>query len=95
MTLKVTKSIEEMFCSKTRIKIMKLLDELGQLNVSDTAHRLHINYQETIRQLHILEDSKIVESRLCGRTRFFRFCRSKQALAVQKGFRNMTKRDDA
>jgi DNA-binding transcriptional ArsR family regulator len=84
MMPQTTKSVEEFLGSKTRIKIIKLLDELGQLNVSGVAHRLHINYQETIRHLRILEDSKIVESRVCGRTRSFRLSGSLRAQAVQK-----------
>lgn len=84
MMSQITKPVEEALCSKTGIKIIKLLDDLGQLNVSDVAHRLHINYQETIRQLRILEDSEIVESRVCGRTRSFRLSGSRRAEAVRK-----------
>ena len=84
MMPQITNPVEEVLCSKTRIKIIKLLDDLGQLNVSDVAHRLHINYQEITRHLRILENSKIVESRVCGRTRSFRLSGSQRTQAIRK-----------
>jgi predicted transcriptional regulator len=69
MMSQTTKSVEEFLCSKTRMNIIKLLHDLGQLNVSDVAHRLHMNYETTMRHLRILEDSKIIEQRVCERTR--------------------------
>jgi DNA-binding transcriptional ArsR family regulator len=84
MASQTARLVEELLCSKVRIKIIKLLDDLGQLNVSDIAHRLHINYQTTMKHLSILEDSKIVEPRLCGRTRSFRLSGSPRAQAIRK-----------
>jgi predicted transcriptional regulator len=41
--------LEDVFCSKIRMRILKLLFNLGQLNTSDLAHRLGANYATTLR----------------------------------------------
>jgi DNA-binding transcriptional ArsR family regulator len=73
---------EDVFCSKTRMKILKLLFNLGQLNTSDLAHRLGANYEATLSHLALLESEGLVIQRLSGRTRFFRFARTIKARAV-------------
>jgi predicted transcriptional regulator len=76
--------LEEVFCSKTRMKILKLLFKLGQLNTTDLAHRLGANYAITLRNLILLEREGIVTKRLSGKTRFFRFTNSLKARATMK-----------
>jgi DNA-binding transcriptional ArsR family regulator len=76
--------LEEVFCSKTRMKILKLLFKLGQLNTTDLAHRLGANYATTLRNLILLEREGIVTKRLSGKTRFFRFTNSLKARATMK-----------
>jgi DNA-binding transcriptional ArsR family regulator len=82
---KVTKlEFEDVFCSKTRMKILKLLFKLGQLNTSDLAHRLGANYATTLRHLALLEREDVIAERLSGKTRFFRFTNSLKARTVMK-----------
>jgi predicted ArsR family transcriptional regulator len=76
--------LEGVFCSKTRMKILKLLFNLGQLNTSDLAHRLGANYETTLRHLTLLEKEHVVIHRMSGRTKFFRFTNSLKARAVVK-----------
>jgi DNA-binding transcriptional ArsR family regulator len=66
------------------MKLLKLLFKLGQLNTSDLAHRLGANYETTLRHLALLEDEGVVEQRLSGRIRFFRFANTLKARAVMK-----------
>jgi DNA-binding transcriptional ArsR family regulator len=75
---------EDAFCSKIRMKILKLLFQLGQLNTSDLAHRLGANYETTLRHLAFLEKEGLVTQRLSGRTKFFRFTNSLKARAISK-----------
>jgi DNA-binding transcriptional ArsR family regulator len=75
-------NLEDVFCSKTRMKILKLLFELRQLNTSDLAHRLGTNYETTRRHLDLLKREGIIIQRLSGRTRFFRYANTVKAEAV-------------
>jgi DNA-binding transcriptional ArsR family regulator len=72
MTPKNPKPLEEVLCSRTRIKMFKLLNDLGQLNVSDIAERLGVNYEYTVANLRILEENDLVKHLRSGRTRYYR-----------------------
>jgi DNA-binding transcriptional ArsR family regulator len=76
--------LEEVFCSKTRMKILKMLFKLEQLNTSDLAHRLGANYATTLRNLSLLEREGVVTKRLSGKTRFFRFTNTLKARTIMK-----------
>jgi DNA-binding transcriptional ArsR family regulator len=65
--------IEEVFSSKPRMKILKLINQLGQLNVSDIARRIKMNYAVTDGHLKILESEGILQQRVYGRIRLYRF----------------------
>jgi DNA-binding transcriptional ArsR family regulator len=62
---------EEVFSSKPRMKILKMLYSLGQLNVSDIARRLKINFAVTDEHLRLLESEGIVKQYLYGRIRLY------------------------
>jgi ArsR family transcriptional regulator, lead/cadmium/zinc/bismuth-responsive transcriptional repressor len=75
---------EDFFCSKVRMKILKLLYRLGQLNTSDLARRVGTNYAYTLKHLSVLEKENVLEQRLSGRTRFFRFANGPKAQVTMK-----------
>jgi len=75
---------EDVFCSKTRMKILKLLFRLGQLNTSDLAHRVGTNYACMLKHLALLEKENLIVQRFSGRIRFFRFANSVKARATMK-----------
>ena len=76
--------IEDVFSSKPRVKILKLLARLGALNVTDIARRLNLNYVATNRHLRILEAEGVLQQRVYGRIRMYRFNESSpKAKAVQ------------
>ncbi len=76
--------IEEVFSSKSRVKILKLVYQLGQLNVSDVARRLKLNFASTSEHLKVLESEEILQERTYGRVRMYRFNEgSAKAKAVQ------------
>ncbi len=75
---------EEVFSSKPRMKILKLLARLGTLNVSEIAKRIGLNYSATNEHLRILEAEGILVERSYGRIRMYRFNElSAKAKAVQ------------
>ncbi len=65
--------IEEVFSSKPRMKILKLLARLGTLNVSEIAKRIGLNYSATNKHLGLLETEGILVQRSYGRIRMYRF----------------------
>ncbi|MBN1244195.1 winged helix-turn-helix transcriptional regulator [Candidatus Bathyarchaeota archaeon] len=76
--------IEEVFSSKPRMKILRLVARLGALNVSDIARRINLNYSTTNQHLKLLEAEGILQQRVYGRVRMYRFNdRSPKAIAVQ------------
>ena len=76
--------IEEVFSSKPRMKILKLLSRLGALNVSDIAKRIGLNYSATNNHLRLLEAEGILVQRVYGRIRMYRYNDSSaKANAVQ------------
>ena len=66
-------SIETVFSSKGRVKILKILAEIGELNISEIARRAKLNYTTTNQHLQVLETSGIVRHKNFGRIRIFRF----------------------
>jgi len=77
--------LEEVFSSKPRMKILRLLGRLGTLNVSDIAKRIGLNYSATNEHLKLLESEGVLVQRTYGRIRMYRFSESSaKAKVVQK-----------
>ena len=66
-------AIEEVFSSKGRVKILRILAEIGELNISEIARRAGLNYTTTNQHLQVLENHKLVRHKTFGRIRIFRF----------------------
>jgi len=65
--------MEEVFSSRGRVKILKILVEIGELNISEIARRSGLNYATTNKHLRVLEESELVKHKNFGRIRIFRF----------------------
>ena len=63
---------EDFFCSRLRMKILKILSEVGELNISGIARRLGVNYGTTNKHLKVLENEGIVQHKRFGRIRIYR-----------------------
>jgi predicted transcriptional regulator len=55
------------------MKILKLLYELGSLNVSEVARRIGSNFASTAEHLKVLESEGILQELTYGRVRMYRF----------------------
>ena len=76
--------VEEVFSSKPRMKILRLITRLGALNVSDIARRINLNYSTTNQHLKLLESEGVLQQRIYGRIRIYKFNNgSPKARAVQ------------
>jgi DNA-binding transcriptional ArsR family regulator len=79
-----TVDVEDVFSSKLRVKMLKILVQVGELNVSEIARRLGVNYRATMRHLKVLEDEGILQHKRFGRIRLYRLNeRSLKAKAIQ------------
>jgi predicted transcriptional regulator len=65
-------NVENVLSSRLRIKILKILLKMGELNVSEIARRLGVNYSTTSQHLKILENEEIVKHKTFGRIRLYR-----------------------
>ena len=76
--------LEEVFSSKQRMKILKLIYKLGSPNVSDIARQTGSNFTSTAKHLKVLESEGILKVHVYGRVRMYRFNEgSAKAKAVQ------------
>jgi predicted transcriptional regulator len=66
-------AIEDVFSSKGRIKILRILTEMRELNISEIARRAGLNYATTNQHLQVLENHKLVRHKTFGRIRIFRY----------------------
>ncbi len=66
-------AIEDVLPSKGRVKILKILAEIGELNTSAIARRAGLNYATTIRHLQALEKAGLLRHKSFGRIRIFCF----------------------
>ena len=78
--------LEEVFSSKLRIRILKLLYEFGSLNISDIARRLNSNFAATAENLKVLAAEGILQELTYGRVRMYRF---NEASAKAKAVRSL------
>ncbi|MEM2912262.1 MAG: winged helix-turn-helix domain-containing protein [Candidatus Bathyarchaeia archaeon] len=65
--------IEDVFSSKGRVKILRILVEIGELNISEIARRSGLNYATTNQHLQALENAGLVRHKTFGRIRIYRF----------------------
>ena len=66
-------AIEEVFSSKGRVKILRILAEIDELNISEIARRAGLNYATTNQHLLVLENHSLIRHKKFGRIRIFRF----------------------
>ncbi|MCL2134181.1 MAG: winged helix-turn-helix domain-containing protein [Candidatus Bathyarchaeota archaeon] len=65
--------LEDVFSSRMRVKILKLIFKFGQLNVSEIARRVNSNYSSTAGHLKVLESEGVLKVYLYGRVRLYSF----------------------
>jgi predicted transcriptional regulator len=68
----VSIAIENVLSSKGRVKILRILTEIRELNISDIARRAGLNYATTNQHLQVLEKNTLVRHKTYGRIRIFR-----------------------
>jgi DNA-binding transcriptional ArsR family regulator len=65
--------IEEVFSSRGRVRILRILTEIVELNISEIARRAGLNYATTNQHLQVLERAGVIKHKSFGRIRIYRF----------------------
>lgn len=65
--------IEDIFSSRGRVRILRILSEIGELNISEIARRAGLNYSTTNEHLLVLEKAGLIRHKTFGRIRIYRF----------------------
>lgn len=63
--------LENILASKGRLKILRILLQVKEMNISEIARRTGLSYTSTKRHLKILENSRLVDEKNYGRIRIF------------------------
>jgi DNA-binding transcriptional ArsR family regulator len=77
--------VEDVFSSKGRVKILRLLVEIGELNISEIARRAGLNYATTNQHLGILESAGLILHKSFGRIRIYRLNENNPYAKAVKG----------
>ena len=72
MTGKHNFTLEEIFSSRGRTKIIKILVKYGELNISKIIEKTNSNHEYADIHLKALTDAKILQEKRYGRIRIFR-----------------------
>lgn len=76
-----------LFGAKGRVKIIKILADAGELNISEIARRAKLNHNATKAHLSILVGADVVQQKDFGRIRVYRFrIEIPRVLAIKKLF---------
>jgi predicted ArsR family transcriptional regulator len=78
-------NVEDVFSSRIRVKILKILTQVGELNVSDIARRLKVNYTTTRTHLEVLENEGMLLHKKFGRIRIYRLNERSEKTRASQG----------
>jgi predicted transcriptional regulator len=65
--------LDEILSSKGRVRILVLLSNAIELNISEIARRAGLNYATTDKHLKGLEDAGIIQQKKFGRIRIYKY----------------------
>ena len=66
-------TFEEVFSSRGRSRIIAILAKVGELNVSEISRRARLNHSTVKEHLKFLKEVNLVEEKVFGRIRIYRF----------------------
>lgn len=65
-------SVENLLGSKARIRILKVLLDKGELNITAIAREAEVNYKTALHHLEELKDMGVITEKVFGRVRVFK-----------------------
>jgi len=83
--LSETCTLEDVFSSRGRVRIVRVLVKAEELNISEIARRANLNYRATSNHLRALGNAGLIQEKRFGRVRIFRFkSENMKALALKR-----------
>ncbi|MEX2682889.1 MAG: hypothetical protein Q6373_014965 [Candidatus Sigynarchaeota archaeon] len=64
--------VEELFCSRLRIKILKILARYGEINISALVKETASNHAEILKNISYLRQKDLLEEKFFGRIHIVR-----------------------
>jgi predicted transcriptional regulator len=64
--------VEELFCSRLRIKILKAMARYGEINISALVKETSSNHAEILKSIRYLKQKDLIEEKFFGRIHIFR-----------------------
>jgi len=64
--------IEEVLASKGRIKVLKVIINSGEINLTQILHMTGLNYRSVVRHINFLIRAGLIEEIRIGRVRIYR-----------------------
>ena len=83
---KTIPSLEELFSSRGRVRILFILIKAGELNISEISRRAKLNYTTVAKHLEFLTQSGLLEEKHFGRIKIYRF---KQETIFGRALKNL------
>lgn len=78
--------MDDIITSKGRFKILKLLAEAGELNITEISRKTHLAHLSADHHLKILKRAGLLEEKNLGRIRLFRFREEDERCRILKQF---------
>jgi DNA-binding transcriptional ArsR family regulator len=66
-------SVESVFSSKGRVRILRVLCRVGELNISGIVRKADLNYATANKHLELLKKANLIREKRFGRIRIFQF----------------------
>ncbi len=70
---KTTTPIEEILSCRGKVRILKILAQEGELNVSEITRRSRLNHTLTLKYLDNLKSEQLLDEKRFGRIRIFKY----------------------
>ncbi|MHC1590763.1 MAG: ArsR/SmtB family transcription factor [Candidatus Helarchaeales archaeon] len=83
----ITIPLEQVLSTGSRVKILSILSERGELNISEIAKKCRINHNSCLDHLEALKKARVVEEKRFGRIRIYRIrTENMKIMALKKLF---------
>lgn len=87
--------VEDILSSKGRVKLLKVLVQFNELNISEVAKKAGLNHSTTARHLEGLKGIGVVEEKDFGRIRIFRLRKEDpKAQAIKRFFNSFLRMEE-
>jgi len=79
--------LEEIFSSRGRVKVLKVLAKVGEINISELVRRSGLNYMSVQNHLKSLKSLDVIEEKRFGRIRIISLKRNRVGVFIERLFR--------